>query len=156
MADSLDRVRELAAQDSGLAVAVTLRSDGTPHASVVNAGVFAHPVSQQPVVGFVARGYARKLANLRACPHVTLLWRRQWDWVAVDGTAELAGPDDPVAGFDLAEIPTLLRTVYAAAVGGTADDWKALDDEMAREGHTAVLIRPTRIYANTAPPDPTV
>jgi hypothetical protein len=41
----------------------------------------------------------------------------------------------------------LLRGVYAAAVGGTHDDWAALDAVMAAERHTAVLIRPTRIYS---------
>src|SRR5206468_718601 len=46
---------------------------------------------------------------------------------AVDGTAELAGPADPLAGLAPAELPRLLRKVYASAVGGSADDWAALD-----------------------------
>ena len=146
--DLLDKARALAAQESGLAVAVTCRADGTPHASVVNAGVLDHPVDGAPIAGFVARGHARKLHNIRVRPNVTIVWRIGWEWVAVDGRAELVGPNDPIAGLTPAELPLLLRSVYAAAVGGTEDEWASLDDEMAREGHTAVLIRPTRIYTN--------
>lgn len=131
-----------------MAVAVTCRADGTPHASVVNAGVLDHPVDGRPIVGFVARGYARKLDNIRARPDVTIVWRIGWDWVAVDGHAELVGPSDHIEGLSAADLPRLLRTVYAAAVGGTEQDWASLDEELAREGHTAALISPTRIYSN--------
>jgi hypothetical protein len=41
----LDLARELAARESGLAVAVTTRTNGLPRASVVNAGVLDHPVT---------------------------------------------------------------------------------------------------------------
>src|SRR5437762_3333980 len=54
-----------------LAVVVTRRADGSPHASVVNAGVLVHPVVGEPVVGFVARGGTRKLAHLRIQPRLT-------------------------------------------------------------------------------------
>ena len=144
----LQRAKELAAQESGLAVAVTCRPDGTPHASVVNAGVLEHPVTGEEIVGFVARGYARKLVHLRAQPAITVLWRSGWEWIAVDGLAELAGPDDRLDGLDDDGIPVLLRTVYAAAVGGSADDWAALDADMARERHAAVLVRAQRVYSN--------
>jgi hypothetical protein len=40
----------------------------------------------------------------------------------------------------------LLRAVYAAAAGGTEADWAALDGAMATERHTAVLLRPRRVY----------
>jgi PPOX class probable F420-dependent enzyme len=145
---NLDRARELGSRESGLAVVVTTRADGSPVVSVVNAGVLDHPVTGAPVVGFVARGGARKLPNLRARPHLTVLFRSGWDWVAVEGEALLAGPDDQLQGLDRADVPRLLRTVYAAAVGGSQEDWAALDEEMATEGHTAVLVRPARIYSN--------
>jgi PPOX class probable F420-dependent enzyme len=131
-----------------LAVVVTSRSDGSPQVSVVNAGVLEHPVTGETVVGFVARGGTRKLPNLRAQPRATVVFRSGWDWVAVEGDAELAGPDDPLEGLD--DVPKLLRTVYAAAVGGTQEDWKELDERMAAERHTAVLIRPVRVYSNPA------
>ena len=51
-------------------------------------------------------------------------------------------------GLESADLPRLLRDVYAAAVGGTGDDWVALDEVMAAEHHTAVLIRPRCIYSN--------
>jgi hypothetical protein len=132
----LDRVRELGARESGLAVVFTSRADGTAPGSVVNAGVLDHPVTGEPVVAFVARGAVRKLANLRARPRVSLVFRSAWEWVAVEGEAEVAGG------------PRLLRDIYAAAVGGTSEEWAELDGVMAAERHTAVLVRPERVYSN--------
>ena len=57
--EHLDRAAEYGARESGLAVVIALRADGSPYASVVNAGVLAHPVSGDRVVGFVARGGAQ-------------------------------------------------------------------------------------------------
>ena len=132
----LDRVRELGARESGLAVVFTTRADGTAPGSVVNAGVLDHPLTGELVVAFVARGEVRKLANVRARPRVSLVFRSGWEWVAVEGEAEVAGD------------PRLLRDVYAAAVGGTSEEWAELDGIMAAERHTAVLVRPERVYSN--------
>ena len=142
----LDRARQLGVRESGLAVVATLRADGSAHTSVVNAGVLDHPLTGEPAVGFVVRGQVKKLANLRARPRVTVVFRSGWDWVAVEGEAELAGPDDLLEGLEPGEVPRLLREGYAAAAGGTADDWAELDQVMADERHTAVLVRVTRIY----------
>jgi hypothetical protein len=144
--DDLVRVRALAAPEGGLAVAVTTRSDARPRASVVNAGVVGHPVTGEQVVGFVSRGAVHKLRDLRERPEVTIVFRSGWDWVAVEGRAELAGPDDPLDGLAPGDVPALLRSVYAAAAGGSPEDWAALDDSMAVERHTAVLVRVTRLY----------
>lgn len=144
---SLDRVRELAAREHGLAVVTTPRIDGTAPASVVNAGVLDHPVTGDPVVAFVARGGARKLANLRARPYATVVFRVGWEWVATEGTTELVGPDDALSGLDPDALPQLLRDVFTAA-GGTHDDWDEYDRVMAAECRTAVLVRPTRVYSN--------
>lgn len=143
----LDLVREIGARESGLAVAITTRADGLPRASVVNAGVLAHPVTGEEIVGFVARGRARKLTDLRERAEVTVVFRTGWEWLAVEGNAELAGPIDVLEGLAMDQVPSLLRTVYAAAVGGSADDWLGLADSIATEGHTAVLVRAVRIYA---------
>ena len=148
----LERFRELAAREQGLAVVATTRRDGSVQASVVNAAVTDHPVTGDSVVAFVARGPVTKLANLRARSRATVVVRSGWDWVAVEGAAQLAGPDDDLEGLAPGDVARLLRTIYAAAVGGTQDDWAALDTVMAAEGHTAVLIRPVRIYG----PDPPV
>jgi PPOX class probable F420-dependent enzyme len=145
---SIDQVRELVARESGLAVAVTTRADGTAQTSVVNAGVLAHPLSGEPVLGFAVRGRRKKLTNLRARPRMTLVLRSGWDWIAVEGDAELVGPDDALDGFDPAELLRLLREIYAAAVGGSADDWAGMDQQMTEEHHSAVLVRPARIYSN--------
>jgi len=147
----LDRAREIGGRESGLAVAITTRADGLPRASVVNAGVLDHPVTGDPIVGFVARAAARKLTDLRERPQVTVVFRSGWEWIAVEGTAELAGPRDPLEGLAHDDVARLLRSVYAAAVGGSPDHWSGLGESMAAEGHTAVLVRPVRIYPSSDP-----
>ena len=142
----LDRVRELGTGESGLAVAITTRSDGSPRASVVNGGVIEHPLTGEQVVAFVSRGSVHKLRDLRRLPRATVLFRSGWDWVAVEGNATVIGPDDRQDGFDEAAVMSLIRSIYAAAVGGTPEEWSHLDATMATERHTAVLIAPTRVY----------
>lgn len=41
----------------------------------------------------------------------------------------------------------MLKAMSAAAVGGIAADWSGLDDTMAAEGHTAVIVRPARVHS---------
>lgn len=144
----LDRARELGARESGLVVVTTSRADGTVQASVVNAGLLSHPRSGELVVAFVARGATRKLVNLRRRPRATVVFRSGWDWVAIEGDAELAGPDDLSKGMNGIDLPALLRRVYSAAAGGTPEDWAKLDEPIANERHTAVLIQPVRAYSN--------
>ncbi|MDR3659823.1 MAG: TIGR03618 family F420-dependent PPOX class oxidoreductase [Mycobacterium sp.] len=138
---------ELSALDHGLCTLNTLRNDGSIQSSVVNAGVMAHPRTGQPIVALVAIGAARKLRNLRADPRVTTVARAGWQWVTVEGTAEIIGPDDP--DIDAESLRLLLRTVFVAA-GGTHDDWDTYDRVMREERRAAVLISPTRVYTNPA------
>jgi PPOX class probable F420-dependent enzyme len=146
MTDLADFSR-LVAREHGLCVVSTLRPDGTIASSVVNAGVLDHPVTGRPVVGLVARGGSRKLANLRDRSQATIVVRAGWDWAAADGPAELAGPGDPMPGVDAEALRLLLRAVFTAA-GGTHDDWDTYDQVMATEGRTAVLVEPRRVYSN--------
>jgi PPOX class probable F420-dependent enzyme len=143
----IDDLRALIALDHGLATVSTVRPDGTVQSTVVNAGVVAHPVREHPVAAFVARGGTRKLANLRADPRTTLLWRAGWAWMTVEGTVELCGPDDPLAGVEAERLRTLLREVFQAA-GGEHEDYAEFDRVMAAERRAAVLVTPTRIYQN--------
>jgi PPOX class probable F420-dependent enzyme len=143
----LSIVKQLIPLDHGLSVIVTMRGDGTPQTSVVNAGVIAHPVRGDEVVAFVAAGRARKLGNLRKNPGVTVVVRAGWQWASVEGTAELIGPDDPHEEFDAERLRLLLRDVFTAA-GGTHDDWNTYDRVMRDERRTAVLVTPTRVYSN--------
>ena len=138
---SLERARELGGRESGLAVAITTRADGSPRASVVNAGVL-----DGTTVAFVSRGGARKLVDLRARPVATVVFRSGWDWVAVEGTASALGPDDNPDSLPTSAILELVRRVYAAAVGGDPDDWSHLDASMEEERHTVVLVEPVRVY----------
>ena len=91
----LSAFAELAAKDQGLVVFTTLRRDGSAQASVVNAGVLPHPLTNEPVVALVAIGGARKLAHLRADPRTTVTARSGWQWATVEGSTQLIGPDDP-------------------------------------------------------------
>ncbi len=141
---TLDEAWGLAAQESGLAVVSTLRADGTIQSSLVNTGVVAHPATGGQVLAFVTYGKV-KLANLRARPQVTTAFRSGWQWAAVEGHAELAGPDDPRPWLDADRLRRLLREVFTAA-GGSHDDWAEYDRVMAEQRRTAVLITPTRIY----------
>lgn len=138
---------ELVPLDHGLCVLSTTRRDGSVQATVVNAGVLAHPVTGEQVVGLVAAGATRKLAHLRADARATIVVRAGWRWATVEGTVELVGPDDPRPGVDAEGLRVLLRDVFRAA-GGTHDDWDAYDRAMADERRTAVLITPTRTYTN--------
>lgn len=138
---------ELVALDHGLSVVVTLRSDRTPHTTVVNAGVLPHPVTGDPVVAFVSAGNARKLAHLRANPTIAIVVRAGWRWVTVEGRAQLIGPADPHPHVDDEQLRLLLRDIFGAA-GGTHDDWATYDRVMSEERRTAVFVAPTRVYSN--------
>jgi hypothetical protein len=59
-----------------------------------------------------------------------------------------SGPDDPVAGLPPVDAPLVLRTVYAATMGGAADDWVQLDSELAQERHTAAFVQARRVCSN--------
>lgn len=133
--------------DHGLSVVVTRRADQTPHTSVVNAGVTQNPATDERAVAFVAAGSARKLAHLRADPTIAVVVRAGWQWTAVEGRAELIGPDDRHPAVDDERLRLTLREVFIAA-GGTHDDWSAFDRVMREERRTAVFVAPIRVYSN--------
>ena len=93
MSVDLDPVRSMVAGDHGLATVAVVRADGTPHVSLVNAGVLDHPHTGDPVAAYVTYGPV-KLRSLRARPATALTWRVGWRWIAVDGDSEIVGPDE--------------------------------------------------------------
>ena len=145
MATDLTTVRDLIGAENGLAVVATLRADGSVQASVVNAGLVAHPLDGEEVVGFVAIGGAVKLAHLRRRPRATVVFRVGFRWASIEGPVTLIGPDDALAGFDAAGLPPLLREVFLST-GSTHDDWPTYDRVMAEERRCVVLVRPERVY----------
>ncbi len=147
MPADLNLVRRLAAADHGLAVVATTRRDGSVHASIVNAGVLDDPITNLPVVGFVASGSTVKLRLLRRVGRATVVFRAGYEWVAVEGTIRLVGPDDLPDGFTAERLRQLLRDVFTAA-GGTHDDWAEFDRVMLSERRAAVLVDPARITSN--------
>jgi hypothetical protein len=144
----LDDLERIVALDHGLAVVSVLRPDESIASSVVNAGVLDHPLTGEPVVGFVAAGTARKLVHLRRDPRCTVVWRAGWRWAGASGDAALAGPDDTFPGLDPSAVPGLLRAVFVGA-GGTHEDWAEYDRVMAAERRAAVLISPRRVFGVT-------
>jgi PPOX class probable F420-dependent enzyme len=142
----LEDFARLVTGDHGLCVVSTLRPDGTIQSSVVNAGVLPHPVTGAQVVGLVSRGDARRVANLRARPRVTVVVRSGWEWASAEGPAELAGPDDPMPGVDAERLRLLLREIFTAA-GGQHDDFAVYDRVMTDERRVAVLVTPERGFA---------
>jgi PPOX class probable F420-dependent enzyme len=140
---------QLVALDHGLSVVVTRRPDHSPQATVVNAGVISHPLTGDRVVAFVSPGRSRKLAHLRADPTIAVVVRAGWQWMTVEGTAGLVGPDDPHPAFDDERLRLLLRDIFRAA-GGTHEDWDTYDSVMREERRAAVLVTPTRTYTNPA------
>jgi hypothetical protein len=147
MSGDLQLVRRLAAADKGLAVVSATRRDGTVHSSLVNAGVFDHPVSKEPAVALVARGDAYKLRLFATAGRANAVFRAGWEWVSVEGPVDIIGPDHRRPDFPAEALPKLLRDIFAAA-GGTHDDWAEYDRVMADERRTAVFITPARITTN--------
>jgi PPOX class probable F420-dependent enzyme len=141
----LEDFARLVQGDHGLVVVSTLRPDMTIQSSVVNAGVLAHPVTGEQVVGLVARGDSHRLAYLRARPRATVVVRAGWQWASVEGPVDLAGPDDPLPGVDAERLRVLLREIFTAA-GGTHDDWPTYDRVMVDERRVAVLVTPARTH----------
>ena len=146
-ASDLTQFSALALRENGLVVVTTLRADGSMQASVVNAGVIDHPVTGKPAVALVAMGGSRKLANFRARPGTTIVARVGWEWIAVEGEADIIGPDDPADGVDAEALRLLLRAVFSAA-GGTHDNWPEYDRVMAEGRRAAVFVTPRRVYTN--------
>lgn len=140
----LSHVRNMAASETGLSVVSTTRTDGSPHATVVNAGVLAHPITGTEIVAFVARGDARKLDHFRRTGRCAVTFRRAWSWAGVEGPATVVGPDDPIDGIDAPRFAKLLRDVFSAA-GGTHDDWEEYDRVMIDERRAVVLVVPERV-----------
>ena len=147
MPADLDLVRRLAAADKGLAIVSTTRADGSVHSSLVNAGVFDHPVTKEPAVAFVARGSAYKLRLFVAAGRANIVFRSGWEWVSVEGSVDIIGPDHPRPEFPPEALPPLLREIFTAA-GGSHDNWDEFDRVMAEERRTAVFVTPARITTN--------
>jgi PPOX class probable F420-dependent enzyme len=144
---TLQDAAALAAKESGLCVVSTVRADGTVQASLVNAGVLAHPATGEATLAFVTYGKV-KLTNLRARPQIAVTFRDGWQWATVEGDAELAGVNDPQPWLtDRDALRLLLRDVFTAA-GGTHDDCTEYDRVMAEQGRTVVFVAPRRVYSN--------
>ncbi|MFB4268494.1 TIGR03618 family F420-dependent PPOX class oxidoreductase [Nonomuraea sp. GTA35] len=143
---TFDEAAALGRAESGLAVIATLRADATIQTSVVNVAFMPHPLTGAQVAAFVTYGKV-KLANLRQRPQITVTVRSGWQWAALEGAAELVGPDDPHPAVDAERLRVILREIFTAA-GGTHDDWDAYDQVMREQRRTAVFVTPARIYSN--------
>ena len=140
MADFED-IRRLAGDETGLCVVATTRPDGSVHASVVNAGPIAHPITGADAVAIVVRGDAAKLAHVHRTGRMSVTFRRGWRWAGVEGPAEVVDSDGAAGEVGLA---AFLREVFVAA-GGSHDDWDAYDRVMVDEGRVAIVVTPDRV-----------
>jgi PPOX class probable F420-dependent enzyme len=143
---TLEEAAALARSERGLVIVATSRGDGTIQSSLVNAGVVPHPAAGGPALAFVANGPV-KLASLRARPQVTAAFRDGWQWAAVEGHAESAGPDDPRPWPGPERLRPPPRETFSAA-DGEHDDWDACGRAMAGERRAAALVRPDRVCAS--------
>ncbi|MGJ6968831.1 TIGR03618 family F420-dependent PPOX class oxidoreductase [Streptosporangium sp. G11] len=143
---SLQEAVSVGENEQYLAVVSTLRADHTIQSSLVNAGILPHPDSGEPVLAFVTFGRV-KLGNLRARPQISVTFRDGGRWATIEGSAQLAGPDDPRPWLKPEALPGLLREIFTAA-GGHHDNWEEYDRVMAEQRRTAVLVVPSRIYSN--------
>ncbi|HWF82673.1 MAG TPA: pyridoxamine 5'-phosphate oxidase [Streptosporangiaceae bacterium] len=132
-------------KDHGLAVMTVIGADGRMRPSVVNVGVLDHPLTGARVVGAVIVGRARKLANLRERPRISVVLRAGWQWTAVEGPAQIIGPDDPVEGIGPERLRLLLREIFTSA-GGQHEDFDEYDRVMVAERRSAVLVTPERVF----------
>jgi hypothetical protein len=145
--EGLDLLGRRLAEDRHLAVLVTRRLDrADPSVAVVNAALIEHPVDRRVVLAFVARPGV-KLVNLRNSTRATVVARAGWEWVAITGDVDLAGPDDPHPDVATGDLPSLLREIYHAA-GGHHPDLDLYDQAMRAERRCAVLITPDHIWTN--------
>ncbi len=144
---AIDKLRRLVAAEDGLCSFVCLDSSGSPHVSIINAGVMDNPVTGETSVACVVRANARKARLLRDDPRAAIAFRHRWDWVAVHGNAQLIGLDDPADGFDNDNLPELLREVFRSA-GGAHEDWDEYDRVMARQRRLAIFITLDHITSN--------
>ncbi len=147
MQADIDLIRRVGSADHGLAVVATTRSDGSVHASLVNAGVLDNPLSGEPSVGLVVRSSALKLTYMRRSGRANVVFHHGWEWVAAEGPVTIVGPDEAASVYDMALLPGLLRDVFVAA-GGTHNDWAEFDRVMADERRVAVFVALDRITTN--------
>jgi hypothetical protein len=128
---------------------LTVHGAGTRMVStLVNAGVFRHPGTGEPVIAHVAMGTARRVGHLTAEPSATLMFPDGHRWIAVEGTATLIGPDHPHPAVAPEAVAPLLRDIYRAAGGGEHPDWNEYDRVMAEGRRLAVLVSVDRAYGN--------
>ncbi len=143
---TIDDAVALARGENGLAVVSTTRANGGIQSTLVNVAAMAHPRTGAGVLAFVALGRV-KLANMRARPQVSVTFKDGWRYMTVEGTATLAGPDDPREWLDAEGLRLLLREVFTAA-GGEHDNWDEYDRVMAEQRRTVALVEPSRIYGS--------
>lgn len=144
---SLAEFEALVPREGGLAVLTVIGPDGRMRPSVVNVGVLDHPITGARTVAAVIHGSARKLAHLRARPRASVVLRAGWQWAGVEGPAQIAGPEDSMAGIGPERLRLLLREIFTAA-GGTHENFDEYDRVMAQDRRAAVLIAPERVFAN--------
>ena len=130
----IDEAREFIRQNHS-AVLATYRVDGRPQMSPVGAAV-----DDVGVVVISSRETAYKVKNLRRDPRVSVLVTRanSWDWVQVDGTANVVSLPDAMEPL----------VDYYRRVSGEHPDWDDYRAAMERERRLLIRIEIERAGPN--------
>src|SRR5947209_3207624 len=111
--DALASIREFMRQTLW-AIVSTTRRDGTIQSNLMRAGLVSNPLTGAPVVGILLRGYAVKLRLLRRRPQATVAVYNRTHYLTIEGRVTIVGPDDPLAGFDMARFEDIRREIGIA------------------------------------------
>ena len=120
-------------------VFTTYRRDGRPQMSLVTVGKVGEALA------FTTRQRNAKYHNLLRDPRCAMMLARP-DWrgyAVLDGDAEVVGAHNT----DVNTLRETLRDVYRASAGKEHPDWDEYDQAMAEQQRAAILLRPTRMYA---------
>ena len=119
---------------------VTYRKDGRPQMSLVTVGRVGDALA------FTTRTRNAKFHNLVRDPRCALMITRPdfSAYAVLDGDAEVVGPHNTSPDA----LRLKLREVYRASAGKEHPNWDEYDAAMVEQQRSAILLTPSRLYAN--------
>jgi hypothetical protein len=135
-------------RESRWAIVSATRRDGTIQSNLMRAGLVTNPLTGAPVVGILLRGHAVKLRLLRRRPQATVAVSNRTRYLTIEGRVTIVGPDDALAGFDMARFEDIRREIGIAQGRAESEDWAGFEDEMNRERRAIVYVSLDRVYGN--------
>ena len=123
-----------------VATFTTFRKDGRPQMSLVTVGRVGD------ALGFTTRRRNAKFHNLTRDPRCAMMLTMPdlRGYAVLDGDAEVVG----LHNTDADVVRLTLREVYRASAGKEHPDWAEYDRAMLEQQRVAILLTPSRMYAN--------